>query len=88
MYDREAVFERDDWVCVHCERFARLPGCQPQLAHRIPNTKAMRSRYGDEVIDHELNVAVTCSLECNNAIQLTNKPREADELAERIRSEI
>lgn len=88
MYDREEIFERDDWICVYCECFVRLPGRQPQIAHRIPNTKTMRSRYGDEVVSHPMNVAVTCSLECNNAIQLTNKPSEADELAEQIRREL
>lgn len=88
MYDRERIFEREDWSCVRCERFVLTKGLHPQIAHRIPNTKSMRRRYGDEVIDHELNVALVCCLDCNNAIQLTNKPREAEELAERIKEDL
>lgn len=85
---REQIFERDDYTCVYCEVYALSPGRQVQLAHLIPNTKDMISRYGKDVIDHPRNRVTTCSLECNNAVQLTNKPVEADALASEILGDI
>lgn len=84
--ERQDIFERDDYYCQHCGAYALLPGKQIQLAHLIPDTKAMRSKYGKKVVGHPQNRVVTCCLDCNNAVQLTNKPVEADALAEEIRS--
>lgn len=39
-----------------------------QLAHRIPKSKMNLRKYGKEVIHHDLNLAVTCSLQCNSAV--------------------
>lgn len=87
-FEREEIFDRDGYTCQHCDQSVGLPGKQPQLAHLIPNTDEMRSRYGKEVVDHPQNRVLTCSLYCNNVVQLTNKPVEADALAEEIRSSL
>ena len=49
-------------VCEVCGR--PLNEGQPQGAHRIGNTKANRAKYGDFIIDHRLNMGMTCSLKC------------------------
>lgn len=36
-----------------------------QGAHRIANTQANRKKWGDFIIDHPLNIAIVCSLKCN-----------------------
>lgn len=47
---------------------------KPQMAHRIADTKANRAKWGNWVIDHYLNVAMTCSLKCNDACNIGNNP--------------
>jgi len=39
-----------------CREFENL-----QLAHRIPKTKANLKKYGEKVINHPLNLVVTCA---------------------------
>ena len=41
-----------------------------QGAHRIANTKANRNKWGSWVIDHPLNIAIVCSLKCNDACNI------------------
>lgn len=47
-------------VCEVCGKM--LIDGQPQGAHRIGNTQANRTKYGDMVIDNPLNIGYTCSL--------------------------
>lgn len=81
------IFDRDDWTCQVCGRYI-ASGLQPQLAHLIPNTQMMIKRYGREIIDHPLNVVLVCSLECNNAVQLTNNPVACGKLWDHIKRSI
>lgn len=55
-----------------------------QLAHRIPQTKGHLKRYGTEVIHHELNLLEVCSLECNDAVSISNHPRKCARLLANI----
>lgn len=83
---RRYVFTRDQGLCVNCGR--NIAYGQPQLAHLIPQSKAMLRKYGASVIHHPLNLAAACSLECNSALSISNHPVAERELVERIRKSI
>ena len=57
-----------------------------QLAHRIPQRKWCVKKWGADVIHHPLNLAWTCSLECNAAVSIGGWPVRCAELVEEIRS--
>ena len=65
---REAVYAVSGGVCEVCGR--PLIDGQPQGAHRIANTKTNRYLWGERTIDHPLNMAMTCSLKCNQAVNI------------------
>ena len=69
-------------VCEVCRK--PLTDGQPQGAHRIGNTKANRVKYGDFVIDHHLNMGMTCSLKCNGALDISRDTGEVIKLCKRI----
>lgn len=70
---RLAVCERDLWMCVECDKpFGNGYGFQ--LAHCIPRSKAMLRKYGAAVINHPMNLRLTCSLSCNDAQSISNHP--------------
>ena len=54
---RERIFSRDGGMCQHPN--CCVPGYE--LAHLIANTKTNRHLFGDELIDHDLNVKLSCS---------------------------
>ncbi|MGI5076127.1 hypothetical protein E4N71_12040 [Treponema vincentii] len=55
-----------------CEVCGQRPLCGAlQGAHRIGNTKSNRAKYGDFIIDHILNIGMTCSLRCNGALDIS-----------------
>lgn len=55
-----------------------------QGAHRIANTKANRAKFGDLVMDHQLNIAIVCSLKCNDSCNIGYNPGACIELARNI----
>ena len=69
-------------VCEVCRK--PLTDGQLQGAHRIGNTKANRLKYGDFVIDHRLNMGMTCSLKCNGALDISRDTGEVIKLCKRI----
>ena len=69
-------------VCEVCGR--PLRDGQPQGAHRIGNTIANRRKYGDFVIDHPLNIGMTCCLKCNGVLDISRNPAECIKLCKRI----
>ena len=69
-------------VCEVCGR--PLTDGQPQGAHRIGNTKANRAKYGDFVIDHRLNMGMTCCLKCNAALDISGNTGECVALCMKI----
>lgn len=66
-------------VCAVCGK--PLNTANAQAAHRIANTQANRRKWGAFVIDHPLNVAMVCSLKCNDACNIGYRPYEALRLA-------
>lgn len=80
----QRVWRRDRGECQHCGALAATNGTA-QLAHVIANTRTMRRMYGPLVIDDDRNLLLTCSLACNAAVQITNRPVEREALAELIR---
>lgn len=65
---KEFVFNRDRWRCRVCNK--PVNPFVAQLGHRIPQSKAMIKKYGKEIIHHPVNLLTTCSLECNNKVQV------------------
>ncbi|WP_449190085.1 hypothetical protein [Treponema lecithinolyticum] len=66
-------------VCAVCGK--SLNTANAQGAHRIANTQANRKKWGSLIIDHPLNVAMVCSLKCNDACNIGYRPYEALRLA-------
>ena len=69
-------------VCEVCGR--ALAEGQPQGAHRIGNTKANRAKYGNFIIDHRLNIGMTCSLKCNGELDISKNTGDVIKLCKRI----
>jgi len=71
--------------CEVCNRPISLD--MAQLAHRIPKTKHNVRTYGKEVVHHEKNMAIVCSLKCNDAVLLNiaTHPIESQKLINDIR---
>ena len=55
-------------VCEVCKK--TLTTSTWQGAHRIANTKLNRAKWGNFVIDHPLNIAIVCSLKCNQVCNI------------------
>lgn len=72
---REVALCRSGNVCAVCGKSIHLRG-SPQYAHKLSNSKMNRQKYGSFIIDHTLNGEYVCSLECNSALLIDNKPRE------------
>lgn len=67
-----------------CEVCGAPLGTKAQGAHRIANTKSNRAKYGDLVIDHPLNIAMVCSLACNQVCNIGQDPGKSLRLVEKI----
>lgn len=78
---RQELFEKAGWLCEICG--APLASGQPQLAHRVPKTKTNLKRYGEDVIDHPLNLCPVESLRCNSSAIIHGAEERA--LVRRIR---
>lgn len=59
-----------------------------QMGHRIPQRKHFMKKYGKDVIHHYMNFAATCSLPCNNAVSIGNKPVAIQQLVSEIQEEL
>lgn len=69
-------------VCEVCGK--SITPSSGQMAHRIGNTIQNRKKYGNLVIDHILNVGMTCSLKCNARLDISGNPGECVKLCETI----
>ena len=69
-----------------------LVNMQPQLAHRIHKPKGKKKRHSmnlaPEIIDHEFNLALVCSLGCNSKVLIDHKPLRKAELLTRIQDDL
>lgn len=81
-YQRRYALAISGGVCEVCGR--PLNEGQPQGAHRIGNTKANRAKYGDFIIDHRLNMGMTCSLKCNGELDISRNTGEVMKLCKKI----
>lgn len=55
-----------------------------QGAHRIANTKPNRTKWGSWIIDHPMNIAIVCSLGCNQSCNIGFNPGACLELINKI----
>ena len=83
---RRYVFARAGWACEVCGK--PLSAGQAQLGHRIPQNTRNLARYGKRVIHHPDNLAATCSLACNAAVDIRNHPIEIAALVKKIRAKL
>lgn len=83
---RKEIFKRDNYACRKCGKSIYTYGTA-QLAHGIANTKQNRKRYrlSNKEINHPLNLFSVCSLYCNDACNIGNRPADAWALVEKIR---
>lgn len=82
------LYERAKGLCENCGKPVMFSNMQ--TGHKIPQHKRYIEMYGEEVIHHPLNLAMVCSLKCNDAVLLDPKthPIEAKELIERIKEDL
>lgn len=84
-WQRQKALASCGGVCEICGK--TLTPSTWQGAHRIANTKPNRSHWGSWVIDHPLNIAIVCSLACNQVCNIGNDPGACLELVQRIVSQ-
>lgn len=81
-WQRQKTLAESGGVCEIC--FKPLSDGQAQGAHRIANTEPNRNKWGSWVIDHPLNIAMVCSLNCNQVCNIGNNPEKCLRLVKRI----
>ena len=79
---RDELFASAEWKSVVSGRWLR-EGI-PQLAHRVARTKSHIEKWGDEVVNHPLNMVPVLDLNENAACNLAKRRAEAHALMERI----
>lgn len=80
--ERLRIYSRDGGICQACGEPVDINSFQ--VAHRIANTKANRSRWGTRVIDHPINKATTHPGRCNDAMNCGFNPSKAQAIADEI----
>ena len=83
---RADIFIKANYVCEACGNDVR--SIQPQLGHRINQSKVNLKKYGEAILHHELNLAPTCSNRCNAKVSLYGKYTSIDRLVARIKKEL
>lgn len=69
-------------VCEVCGR--TLTPSTWQGAHRIANTEANRKKWGSWIIDAPENIAIVCSLKCNQECNVGYTPSECLEIVQKV----
>ena len=74
--------------CKSCNKVF-IPGDKIELAHRVKAGKFNYAKWGEEVVDHILNLAATHSGKCNDKQNMSRaaNPIEAMELIRKIQDE-
>lgn len=80
---RQDLFNAANWICLVCQKSLVHYGTA-QLAHRVPRRKSMLMRWGEEVINHPLNMVPVCSLKCNDSVSLGTVKAQTKDILERI----
>lgn len=81
-WQRQVALASCGGVCEICGK--PLTNSTWQGAHRIANTKSNRKKYGDFIIDSPLNIAIVCSLPCNQSANIGFKTGDCLRLCKRI----
>lgn len=84
---RLAVCERDHWACIECGKPFGM-GYGFSMAHRIPRSRAMLRKYGTIIVNHAMNLRLTCSLTCNDAQSISAHYEQERELVAAIRADL
>ncbi len=80
------VFNKAGNKCEVCGK--RLTPQTGQVAHRMAKSKVNLKKYGKAIINHPFNLRATCSLRCNSAVLIDNKPIEKEQLVNVIEEDI
>lgn len=80
--ERLRIYARDHGICQACGELVDVNAFE--IAHRIANTVAGRKRYGDDIIDHQLNKATTHPGRCNDAVNCGFRPDDCRRIVEAI----
>ena len=62
-------------VCPGCNKSFRI-GEVRELAHILPKRKDLLLAYGDEIINHRLNMKLTHTGYCNSSVQISPNKTE------------
>ena len=81
-WQRQLALASSGGVCEVCGK--TLTTSTWQGAHRIANTVANRCKWGNWIIDHPLNIAIVCSLKCNQVCNIGYNEGECLRLVQRI----
>ena len=74
--------------CAACGKYFKANE-KIELAHLLPQRKHIMKRYGKEIIHHPMNMKLTHSGDCNDAVQMSpNKTVLVEAHVESIRQEI
>ena len=77
------LFKRDGYRCQACGGSIYQYGT-PQLGHRIKANEMYLRKYGKDVIYADDNMASTCCLKCNGAVDLGHKTKLIEDLVKKI----
>lgn len=79
-WQRKLALAKSGGFCEVCGKLL----LHPQGAHRIANTKPNRTKWGSWIIDHPLNIAMVCSLACNQTCNIGYDQGKCLELVKEI----
>lgn len=79
---RQIQLAKSGGVCEVCGK--TLTPSTWQGAHRIANTQTNRSKWGSWVIDAPENIAIVCSLKCNQVCNIGYKTGECLKIVEKV----
>lgn len=81
-HEKQEAEDKKQWIYFsrggECEVCGKtIPYNEAQLAHRIAKSKPNLAKYGKEIINHPINLALTCSDKfgrCNDSVNIGNNP--------------
>lgn len=79
---RKIALAKSGGVCEVCGR--TLTPSTWQGAHRIANTQTNRAKWGSWIIDAPENIAIVCSLACNQECNIGFSVRDCLEVVEKV----
>jgi hypothetical protein len=86
---KQKIYVQRSGVCEVCGKL--IKHSEAQLAHRIAKSKPNLRKYGEDVLSHPKNLALTCSDKfgrCNDSCNIGNNPGKVQELLSEIAEEL